>query len=83
MVTTPLSVRVDPKQEEFLRELAKRIEAESVSDALRYCIEFVKLVAERKLIVTMTVDMLLSEPFRTAISSGGKHACEIPCKSKG
>jgi len=71
MVRTLLSVRLDPAQEEFLRELTQRIEAESVSDALRYCIDFVKLVAERKLIVTVTMDMLLSEPFHTAIKSRG------------
>jgi len=67
MVRTLLSVRVGSEQAEFLQELAQRLEAESVSDALRYCIDFVKLVAERKLIVTVTMDMLLSEPFRTAI----------------
>jgi len=71
MVTTFIGVRIGREQKSFLRELQKRIGAKSFSDAIRYCIDFVKLVSEGKLNIMISAEMLISLPFTEMLRSWG------------
>jgi len=79
MVTTFIGVRIGREQKSFLQELQKRIEAKSFSDAIRYCIDFVKLVSEGKLNIMISAEMLMSPPFTEMLRSRGSlsRSCRV------
>jgi len=62
-VKTFVAARIDKQDKEFLKELAEKIGAGGISEALRYCITFARLVAEGNVVISFLPEYVFSEPF--------------------